>query len=220
MELSKYIDHTLLKATATVSEIEALCKEAITHDFFSVCVNSGYVSYAKDFLKETDIKVCSVVGFPLGAMSTRSKVYETEQALADGADEVDMVINVGWLLSGKIDEVKQEISLIKKACGDKVLKVILETCYLTDDQKRLACELSVQAGADFVKTSTGFGSGGATLADVQLMKDSVKGKAKIKASGGVRDFQTAMEYINLGVQRIGTSNGIAIVTGAQAQEGY
>ncbi|CEN46719.1 deoxyribose-phosphate aldolase [Capnocytophaga canimorsus] len=220
MELSKYIDHTLLKATATVSEIETLCKEAITHDFFSVCVNSGYVSYAKDFLKETDIKVCSVVGFPLGAMSTRSKVYETEQALADGADEVDMVINVGWLLSGKIDEVKQEISLIKKACGDKVLKVILETCYLTDDQKRLACELSVQAGADFVKTSTGFGSGGATLADVQLMKDSVKGKAKIKASGGVRDFQTAMEYINLGVQRIGTSNGIAIVTGAQAQEGY
>ncbi|AEK23230.1 deoxyribose-phosphate aldolase [Capnocytophaga canimorsus] len=220
MELSKYIDHTLLKATATVSEIEALCKEAITHDFFSVCVNSGYVSYAKDFLKETDIKVCSVVGFPLGAMSTRSKVYETEQALADGADEIDMVINVGWLLSGKIDEVKQEISLIKKACGDKVLKVILETCYLTDDQKRLACELSVQAGADFVKTSTGFGSGGATLADVQLMKDSVKGKAKIKASGGVRDFQTAMEYINLGVQRIGTSNGIAIVTGAQAQEGY
>ncbi|AWL77797.1 deoxyribose-phosphate aldolase [Capnocytophaga canimorsus] len=220
MELSKYIDHTLLKATATVSEIETLCKEAITHDFFSVCVNSGYVSYAKDFLKETDIKVCSVVGFPLGAMSTRSKVYETEQALADGADEIDMVINVGWLLSGKIDEVKQEISLIKKACGDKVLKVILETCYLTDDQKRLACELSVQAGADFVKTSTGFGSGGATLADVQLMKDSVKGKAKIKASGGVRDFQTAMEYINLGVQRIGTSNGIAIVTGAQAQEGY
>ncbi|ATA76384.1 Deoxyribose-phosphate aldolase [Capnocytophaga canimorsus] len=220
MELSKYIDHTLLKATATVSEIETLCKEAITHDFFSVCVNSGYVSYAKDFLKETDIKVCSVVGFPLGAMSTRSKVYETEQALADGADEIDMVINVGWLLSGKIDEVKQEISLIKKACGDKVLKVILETCYLTDDQKRLACELSVQAGADFVKTSTGFGSGGATLADVQLIKDSVKGKAKIKASGGVRDFQTAMEYINLGVQRIGTSNGIAIVTGAQAQEGY
>ncbi|ATA90947.1 deoxyribose-phosphate aldolase [Capnocytophaga canimorsus] len=220
MELSKYIDHTLLKATATVSEIETLCKEAITHDFFSVCVNSGYVSYAKDFLKETDIKICSVVGFPLGAMSTRSKVYETEQALADGADEIDMVINVGWLLSGKIDEVKQEISLIKKACGDKVLKVILETCYLTDDQKRLACELSVQAGADFVKTSTGFGSGGATLADVQLMKDSVKGKAKIKASGGVRDFQTAMEYINLGVQRIGTSNGIAIVTGAQAQEGY
>ncbi|GIM57450.1 deoxyribose-phosphate aldolase [Capnocytophaga canimorsus] len=220
MELSKYIDHTLLKATATVSEIETLCKEAITHDFFSVCVNSGYVSYAKDFLKETDIKVCSVVGFPLGAMSTRSKVYETEQALADGADEIDMVINVGWLLSGKIDEVKQEISLIKKACGDKALKVILETCYLTDDQKRLACELSVQAGADFVKTSTGFGSGGATLADVQLMKDSVKGKAKIKASGGVRDFQTAMEYINLGVQRIGTSNGIAIVTGAQAQEGY
>ncbi|MDO5104508.1 deoxyribose-phosphate aldolase [Capnocytophaga sp.] len=213
MELNKYIDHTLLKAAATVSEIKTLCEEAVKYNFFSVCVNSCYVPYAKEFLAGTDVKVCSVVGFPLGAMSTHSKVFETEQALADGADEIDMVINVGWLLSGETQKVLDEITLIKKACGNKVLKVILETCYLTDAQKRLACELSVQAGADFVKTSTGFGTGGATLADVTLMKESVSGKAKIKASGGVRDFQTAMEYINLGVQRIGTSNGIAIVTG-------
>lgn len=213
MELNKYIDHTLLKAAATISEIKTLCKEAVEYNFFSVCVNSSYVPYAKEFLTGTDVKVCSVVGFPLGAMSTRSKVFETEQAIADGADEIDMVINVGWLLSGETQKVLDEIARIKKACGNKVLKVILETCYLTDAQKQLACELSVQAGADFVKTSTGFGTGGATLADVALMKKSVNGKAKIKASGGVRDFQTAIEYINLGVQRIGTSNGIAIVTG-------
>ncbi|GIJ94360.1 deoxyribose-phosphate aldolase [Capnocytophaga stomatis] len=213
MKLNKYIDHTLLKANATVSEIETLCKEAITHEFFSVCVNSGYVSYAKEFLKGTNVNVCSVVGFPLGAMSTRSKVFETEQAIADGADEVDMVINVGWLQSGEVDKVREEIVLIKKACGNRVLKVILETCYLTDDEKRLACKLSVEAGADFVKTSTGFGTGGATLSDVQLMKETVNGKAKIKASGGIRDFKTAMQYVDLGVQRIGTSNGIAIVSG-------
>lgn len=215
MKLNKFIDHTLLKATATVAEIETLCREAVKYDFFSVCVNSCYVSYAKNFLKGTDIKVCSVIGFPLGAMSLRSKVFETEQAIADGADEIDMVINVGLLKSGEIEQVLNEITQIKKACGERVLKVILETCYLTDEEKRLACELSVKAGADFVKTSTGFGSGGATVEDVILMKQAVSGKAKIKASGGVRDFETAMKYVDLGVQRIGTSNGIAIVTGGK-----
>ncbi|CEN33674.1 deoxyribose-phosphate aldolase [Capnocytophaga cynodegmi] len=213
MKLNKFIDHTLLKANATISEIETLCKEAVTYDFFSVCVNSAFVPYAKDFLKGTDVNVCSVVGFPLGAMSLKSKVFETEQALADGANEIDMVINVGLLKSGEVDKVREEIVQIKKACGNNVLKVILETCYLTDEEKKLACKLSVEAGADFVKTSTGFGTGGATLSDVQLMKEAVNGKAKIKASGGVRDFQTAKQYIDLGVERIGTSNGIAIVTG-------
>ncbi|GJQ07560.1 deoxyribose-phosphate aldolase [Capnocytophaga cynodegmi] len=213
MKINKFIDHTLLKATATISEIETLCKEAVTYDFFSVCVNSAFVPYAKDFLKGTDINVCSVVGFPLGAMSLKSKVFETEQALADGANEIDMVINVGLLKSGEVDKVREEIAQIKKACGSNVLKVILETCYLADEEKRLACKLSVEAGADFVKTSTGFGAGGATLSDVQLMREAVNGKAKIKASGGVRDFQTAKQYIDLGVERIGTSNGIAIVTG-------
>ncbi len=215
MKLNKFIDHTLLKATATIAEIETLCKKAVKYDFFSVCVNSCYVSYAKNFLKGTDINVCSVIGFPLGAMSLRSKVFETEQAIADGADEIDMVINVGLLKSGEIEQVLNEITQIKKACGERVLKVILETCYLTDEEKRLACELSVKAGADFVKTSTGFGSGGATVEDVILMKQAVSGKAKIKASGGVRDFETAMKYVDLGVQRIGTSNGIAIVTGGK-----
>lgn len=219
MRLEKYIDHTLLKATATIEEIKTLCNEAIKYDFFSVCVNSAFVPYAKKFLEGTQIKVCSVVGFPLGAMSSESKIFETQQAIADGADEIDMVINVGLLKSGEIDKVREEIAGIKKACGDKVLKVILETCYLSDDEKRLACELSVASGADFVKTSTGFGTGGATIADVQLMKESVNGKAKIKASGGVRDYETAVSYINAGVQRIGTSNGIAIVTGGKG-EGY
>ncbi|MFK8268058.1 deoxyribose-phosphate aldolase [Capnocytophaga cynodegmi] len=213
MKLNKFIDHTLLKANATISEIETLCKEAVMYDFFSVCVNSAFVPYVKEFLKGTDINVCSVVGFPLGAMSLKSKVFETEQALADGANEIDMVINVGLLKSGEVDKVREEIAQIKKVCGNNVLKVILETCYLTDEEKKLACKLSVEAGADFVKTSTGFGTGGATLSDVQLMKEAVNGKAKIKASGGVRDFQTAKQYIDLGVERIGTSNGIAIVTG-------
>lgn len=219
MRLEKYIDHTLLKATATIEEIKTLCNEAIKYDFFSVCVNSAFVPYAKKFLEGTQIKVCSVVGFPLGAMSSESKIFETQQAISDGADEIDMVINIGLLRSGVIDKVREEIAGIKKACGDKVLKVILETCYLSDDEKRLACELSVASGADFVKTSTGFGTGGATIADVQLMKESVNGKAKIKASGGIRDYETAVSYINAGVQRIGTSNGIAIVTGGKG-EGY
>lgn len=219
MNISKYIDHTLLKATAMPNDIETLCEEAVKYDFFSVCINSGYVSLSKKLLTNTDIKVCSVVGFPLGAMSMRSKIYETEQALSDGANEIDMVLNVGILKSGGYKEVLQEISFLKKACGKNVLKVILETCYLTDEEKRLACQISVDAGADFVKTSTGFGTGGATVEDVLLMKEAVNGKAKIKASGGVRDFETAKKYIDLGVSRIGTSNGIAIVSGGKG-DGY
>lgn len=214
MKLNKLIDHTLLKATATIAEIETLCKEAVEYDFYSVCVNSAYVATAKKFLEGTTVKVCSVVGFPLGAMQSKAKLFETEQALADGADEIDMVINVGWLKSGEIDKVREEIAALKAAVGsNRVLKVIIETCYLTDEEKRLACQLALDAKADFVKTSTGFGTGGATIADVQLMKESVQGHAKIKASGGVRDYETAIQYVNLGVQRIGTSNGIAILKG-------
>ncbi|AVM51474.1 deoxyribose-phosphate aldolase [Capnocytophaga sp. oral taxon 878] len=214
MKLNKLIDHTLLKATATIAEIETLCKEAVEYDFYSVCVNSAYVATAKKFLEGTTVKVCSVVGFPLGAMQSKAKLFETEQALADGADEIDMVINVGWLKSGEIDKVREEIAALKAAVGsNRVLKVIIETCYLTDEEKRLACQLALDAKADFVKTSTGFGTGGATLPDVKLMKESVQGHAKIKASGGVRDYETAIQYINLGVQRIGTSNGITILKG-------
>ena len=214
MELNKLIDHTLLKATATIADIETLCKEAVEYDFYSVCVNSGYVTTAKKFLAGTDIKVCSVVGFPLGAMSAKAKYFETGEALSDGADEIDMVLNVGLLKSGEVNKALDEIISLKRCVGEnRVLKVILETCYLTDEEKRLACRMALDAKADFVKTSTGFGSGGATLADVKLMKECVQDKAKIKASGGIRDYETAMQYVNLGVQRIGTSNGIAILKG-------
>ena len=180
----------------------------------SVCVNSCYVTTAKKFLAGTDIKVCSVVGFPLGAMSAKAKYFETGEALSDGADEIDMVLNIGLLKSGEVNKALDEIISLKRCVGEnRVLKVILETCYLTDEEKRLACRMALDAKADFVKTSTGFGSGGATLADVKLMKECVQDKAKIKASGGIRDYETAMQYVNLGVQRIGTSNGIAILKG-------
>jgi deoxyribose-phosphate aldolase len=219
INLEKYIDHTLLKPTATFNEIEKLCQEAIDYQFFSVCVNSGYVPFAKQILKNTDVKVCSVVGFPLGAMSPLAKIYETSQALKDGADEIDMVMNVGYFKTGQIAKVLDEITQIKRETDKKILKVILETCFLTDEQKKLACQVCVDAGADFVKTSTGFGSGGATPQDVILMRDIVAGKAKVKASGGIRDQKTALEYIALGVERIGTSNGIAIVKG-ETGSGY
>ena len=205
MNLAKYIDYTLLKATATPAQIEKLCQEARQYGFFSVCVNSGYVPLVAHELKGAEVKVCTVVGFPLGAMSTQGKLHETSTALAEGADEIDMVINLGLLLSGQTAKVRDEIALLKKETADKVLKVIIETCYLTDEQKRLASQLCVDAGADFVKTSTGFGTGGATLADVQLIKEVVGDKALIKASGGIRDRETALQYIALGVSRIGAS---------------
>ena len=205
MNLAKYIDYTLLKATATPADIEKLCQEARQYGFFSVCVNSSYVPLAARLLKGTDVKVCTVVGFPLGAMSTQGKLYETSTALAEGADEIDMVINLGLFLSGRTAKVLDEIALLKQETADKVLKVIIETCYLNDDQKCLASQICVDAGADFVKTSTGFGTGGATLADVQLIKEVVGDRAKIKASGGIRNRETALQYIDLGVSRIGAS---------------
>lgn len=218
--MNKFIDHTLLKADATTADIEKLCKEAIEHQFYSVCVNSGYVALAKHLTQDSGVKVCSVVGFPLGAMASEAKMFETQNALSNGADEIDMVINVGYLKSGNIDQVRAEIATIKQLVGkERVLKVIIETCYLTDEEKRLACRLSVEAGADFVKTSTGFGTGGATPEDITLMREAVAGKAKLKASGGVRDYATAKQYIDLGVSRIGTSNGIAIIKGEKG-EGY
>ena len=205
MDIAKYIDYTLLKATATPADIEKLCKEALEYGFYSVCVNSGYVPLAAQLLKDTDTKVCTVVGFPLGAMSTQAKLYETSVALTQGAQEIDMVLNVGLFLSRNVAKVLDEIALLKQETGDRVLKVIIETCYLNDEQKRLASQVCVDAGADFVKTSTGFGTGGATLADVQLIKEVVGDRAKIKASGGIRDKQTALQYISLGVNRIGAS---------------
>lgn len=210
-KLNKYIDHTQLKAFATPDEIKELCEEAINHDFYAVCVNGCYVSLAKEELKNSSVKIASVVGFPLGAMSTASKVAEAKEAVKDGADEIDMVINIGWLKAGELDKVEQDIAAVKKAIGDKVLKVIIETCYLTAKEKKTACELSLNAQADFVKTSTGFGTGGATIEDVKLMRQVVGDKLQVKASGGIRNTKTAKEYIEAGTDRIGTSSGIAIV---------
>ncbi|WP_298514619.1 deoxyribose-phosphate aldolase [uncultured Kordia sp.] len=221
MNINRYIDHTLLKPTATIADIQQLCTEAIEHNFFSVCVHSSHVNLAKDYLfPNTDVVVCSVIGFPLGAMSTEAKVAELRQAKIDGAYEFDMVINLGWLKSGEENLVEEEIRKLKFTAGNSVLKVIIETCYLSDEEIVKASQLAVNAGADFVKTSTGFGTGGATLEAINLMKNAVNGKAKLKASGGIRDFETAQKYIDAGVSRIGTSNGIAIVSGTSAQNSY
>lgn len=211
MGLNKYIDHTILKATASSADVQKLCAEAIEHEFYSVCVNGCYVADAKHLLQGTDVKVAAVVGFPLGAMTTAAKVFEAKEAVENGASEIDMVINVAKLKDGEFDYVENEIRQIKEAIGDNVLKVIIETCYLTDEEKVKACELSLVAKADFVKTSTGFGTDGATYEDVKLMKSVVGDNAKVKASGGVRDKETAQKYVDLGAERLGTSSGIEIV---------
>ena len=211
MGLNKYIDHTILKATASSSDVQKLCEEAIEHEFYSVCVNGCYVADAKHLLQGTDVKIAAVVGFPLGAMTTAAKIFEAKEAVENGASEIDMVINVAKLKDGEFEYVENEIRQIKEAIGDNILKVIIETCYLTDEEKVKACELSLVAKADFVKTSTGFGTGGATYEDVKLMKSVVGDNAKVKASGGVRDKETAQKYVELGAERLGTSSGIDIV---------
>ena len=211
MGLNKYIDHTILKATASSADVQKLCTEAIEHEFYSVCVNGCYVADAKHLLQGTNVKVAAVVGFPLGAMTTAAKVFEAKEAVENGASEIDMVINIAKLKDGEFEFVENEIRQIKEAIGDNVLKVIIETCYLTDEEKVKACELSLVAKADFVKTSTGFGTGGATYEDVKLMKSVVGDNAKVKASGGVRDKETAQKYVDLGAERLGTSSGIEIV---------
>ena len=211
MGLNKYIDHTILKATASGTDVQKLCEEAIEHEFYSVCVNGCYVVDAKHLLQGTDVKIAAVVGFPLGAVTTAAKVFEAKEAVENGASEIDMVINVAKLKDGEFEYVENEIRQIKEAIGDNVLKVIIETCYLTDEEKVKACELSLAAKADFVKTSTGFGTDGATYEDVKLMKSVVGDNAKVKASGGVRDKETAQKYIDLGAERLGTSSGIDIV---------
>ena len=211
MGLNKYIDHTILKATASGTDVQKLCEEAIEHEFYSVCVNGCYVADAKHLLQGTDVKIAAVVGFPLGAMTTAAKVFEAKEAVENGASEIDMVINVAKLKDGEFKYVENEIRQIKEAIGDNVLKVIIETCYLTDEEKVKACELSLAAKADFVKTSTGFGTDGATYEDVKLMKSVVGDNAKVKASGGVRDKETAQKYVELGAERLGTSSGIDIV---------
>ena len=211
MQIERYIDHTLLKPTATPGAIRQLCAEAREFNFFAVCVNSCYVALAKDELKDSGIKIAAVVGFPLGATSTEAKVCEAQFCVDHGADEIDMVINIGWLKFGEYGLVKDEITKLKQAIGSRKLKVIIETCYLTAEEKKIASMLVVEGNADFVKTSTGFGSGGATFEDIELIKRVIKGKIQIKASGGIKDKKTAIRYLNMGVSRLGTSSGIEIV---------
>lgn len=213
MQLNRYIDHTMLKADATRADIEKLCQEAKQHEFASVCVNTCFVPLAAELLEGSEVKVCCVVGFPLGAMSTPAKAFEAQWAVEHGAQEVDMVLNVGAMISGKEEIVLRDIEAVVQAAHPKaIVKVILENCLLNDEQKIRACKLCVQAGAEFVKTSTGFSNGGATVEDVALMKRAVDGRAKVKAAGGIRTRQQALAMIEAGADRIGASAGIAICT--------
>jgi len=220
MNINQYIDHTLLKPTATQADIKQLCKEAVEHDFYAVCVNPYWVTFVHNQLKETPVKIASVIGFPLGVTSSEIKVLEARKAIKDGADEIDMVINHALLKEGLNDVFTNEIRQIKQAIGHGVLKVIIETCYLNQEEIVRASKLCVIAGADYVKTSTGFGTGGATFEHIQWMKEAVDGQAELKASGGVRDYETAKKYVDMGVRRLGTSSGIAIVTGGESKESY
>jgi deoxyribose-phosphate aldolase len=211
MELNKYIDHTLLNASATEADILKLCDEALKYKFYSVCVNSSYVPFAKQALGQSDVKVCTVVGFPLGAMSTEAKVHEAKNAVEQGATEIDMVMNVGRLKSKNHVAVLKDISAVKRAIGSIPLKVILEISELSKNEIVKACEICIDAKADYVKTSTGFSKSGATLTAVKIMKKSVKDQLKIKASGGIRDAETVRKYLEIGVHRIGASLGVLIM---------
>ena len=211
MNYNKYIDHTLLKPDCLDKDIEKLCSEAKEYDFASVCVNSSYVKKCVELLKDTTVKVCTVVGFPLGACSTEAKLAETKKALEDGASEIDMVINISRLKCHDDKYVENEISVLKNACGNNVLKAIIETCLLTDEEKIRACLDAVNAHADFVKTSTGFSTGGATVEDVKLMKQTVQDKALVKASGGIKDKDTFLKMIEAGASRLGASKGVEII---------
>lgn len=213
MELAKYIDHTQLKADARREDIKKLCKEAKDHGFKTVCINPSYIELAKELLADSDVGVCTVIGFPLGQMTTEAKVYETKDAIKKGADEIDMVLNIAKLKDHELEYVRDEIAKVKEACGDHVLKVIIETCLLSDDEKRAACECILEAKADFVKTSTGFSTHGATFEDVKLLKECVGDRCKVKAAGGVRTHDDFLKMIQLGADRIGTSSGVKLLEG-------
>lgn len=220
MKINKYIDHTLLKADSVQSQFDQLIDEAKTYDFASVCVNPCWVAYAAEALKDSDVKVCTVVGFPLGATTSATKAFETKDAIANGANEIDMVINIGLLKQGDDQAVEDDMRAVVEASGDKLVKVIIEACLLTDEEKVRACQLAVKAGVDFVKTSTGFSTGGATISDVKLMRQTVGPDIGVKAAGGARSLEDAMAFIEAGATRIGTSAGVTIMKGEVANGGY
>ncbi|MDU8924420.1 deoxyribose-phosphate aldolase [Pasteurellaceae bacterium LIM206] len=212
-QIAQYIDHTALTAEKTEQDILKLCDEAVRNHFYSVCINPCHIPLAKEKLKDTEVKICTVVGFPLGANATAVKAFETQQAIIDGADEIDMVINIGWIKSGRWQAVREDIAAVLKACNGTPLKVILETCLLSKEEIIKACEICRHLHVAFVKTSTGFNKGGATVEDVRLMKQTVGADVGVKASGGIRDTKTALAMIEAGATRIGASAGIAIIHG-------
>src|SRR5699024_1615936 len=212
--LSKYIDHTLLKPETTKDMVKTLCEEAKEYGFYSVCINPTYVNFDKEQLKDSDVKVATVIGFPLGSTMKEVKAYESENAINNGADELDMVINIGALKDKDYDLVKEDIEeVVNAAKGKALVKVIIETCLLNEEEKKMACKLAKEAGADFVKTSTGFSTAGATKEDVKLMREVVGDKMGVKASGGIRDYETAVKMIEVGATRLGASSSIKIIQG-------
>lgn len=221
MNVASYIDHTALKAETTLTDIKKLCEEAKQHGFYSVCVNSCYAKASKEYLNSSSVLVCCVIGFPLGSCTKKAKAYETSDAILNGASEIDMVINVGALKEKRYDYVLEDIKAVTNvAKGKAIVKVILETCLLTDEEIIKACELCLKAKANFVKTSTGFNKAGATIEHVKLMKSVVKDNAKVKAAGGVRDYETAIAFINAGASRLGCSSSIKIINGETIEGDY
>ena len=219
MNLNKYIDHTLLKPESTTSQILKLCDEAIKYDFASVCVNPTHIALCSKALKGSDVKVCTVIGFPLGANTSACKAFETKDAILNGAQEIDMVLNIGALIEGNYELVKQDIKAVHDAANGTLVKVIFETCLLTDEQIVKACQICMEVGVEYVKTSTGFNKSGATFEVVKLMSDTVKDVCKVKAAGGVRSYADAVKMVNeCGASRLGTSSGVAIMEGQVADK--
>lgn len=211
IDIASLIDHTLLKPEATAAEIKQLCEEAKTYGFASVCINSVFLPVAYPLLKDSSVKLCTVVGFPLGANTTSVKVFEAQKAIQDGAQEIDMVMRIGALTENKYEEVVEDIRAVVEAAEGQSVKVIIETCLLTNEEIKMACKASLEAGAHFVKTSTGFSTGGAKVEHVRLMNKVVRGQMEVKASGGIRDLKTAQAMVEAGATRIGTSNGVNII---------
>ena len=211
MNYNKMIDHTVLKADTPLETVKRICDEAMEYGFASVCINPCHVAYCADYLKDSDVNVCTVIGFPLGANTSAVKAFETKDAISNGADEIDMVMNIGALKDKNYDLVRDDVKAVVEAANGTLVKVILETCLLTEDEIKKACELCVEAKADYVKTSTGFSTRGATIEDVQIMKAVVQGKAKVKAAGGVRTHEDMVKIVEAGADRIGTSAGCSLV---------
>ena len=211
MNYNKMIDHTVLKADTPLETVKRICDEAMEYGFASVCINPCHVAYCADYLKDSDVNVCTVIGFPLGANTSAVKAFETKDAIANGADEIDMVMNIGALKDKNYELVRNDVKAVVEAANGTLVKVILETCLLTEDEIKKACELCVEAKADYVKTSTGFSTRGATIEDVQIMKAAVQGKAKVKAAGGVRTHEDMVKIVEAGADRIGTSAGCSLV---------